>query len=201
MATIAIIGTGSVGEALGTGWADGHDIVYGSRAPDDAETDGLADQLPGVLTSQADAAARADVVVLAVPGSVVVEVTESLSTSLAGKPVIDCTNEYPHRTTDTSIAERVAAAAPDSAVAKAFNTIGANRLTDPTFAAGTASMFVCGDTDAVGVAADLARELGFDAVETGDLSAAIYLEELARFWIHLSRSYGRDMGFRLLRDD
>ncbi len=200
MATIAIIGTGSVGEALGTGWADRHDIVYGSRAPEDAETDGLGDQLPGTLTSQADAAARGDIVVLALPGSAVVEVTESISASLTGKPVIDCTNEYPHRTADTSIAERVAAAAPEAVVAKAFNAIGANRMTEPSFADGTASMFVCGDPDAVSTAADLARELEFDVIEAGDLSAAIYLEDLARLWIHLSRSHGRDIGFRLLRD-
>lgn len=198
MATIAILGTGSVGEALGNGWAGTHEIVFGSRAPDDVESGGRIDPDPAVVTTQADAARRGDVVVLAVPGSAAADVAGTLADDLAGTPVLDCTNEYPDRTSEGAIAERVKAAAPGAIVAKAFNTIGANRMVEPAFDGGTASMFVCGEPEAVGVASDLAEALGFDVVEAGDLSAAIYLEDLARLWIHLSRVHGRDIGFRLL---
>ncbi|WP_284010266.1 NAD(P)-binding domain-containing protein [Haloarcula pelagica] len=61
---IGIIGTGSVGTALATGFAEtGHDVVLGSRSPADAT--GPA----GVsVDSQRAAAAHGEVVVLAVPG-------------------------------------------------------------------------------------------------------------------------------------
>jgi hypothetical protein len=187
---VAVLGTGSVGTALARGWATagGYDLVLGSRSAGDPDAD---------LATPAEAAGSADVVVLAVPGTAVVDVARDLATTLAGRVVLDATNGPVPEGSD-SIAEAVAAAAPDASVAKAFNTIGANRMTAPGFPDGTASMFVCGDAPATAVAAELAAALGFDVVEAGDLAAAAHLESLAWAWIHLSRRYGRDIGFRLL---
>ena len=79
--TVAVIGTGNVGMALGTEFADlGHKVVYGSRNPSSLKTldlvektgDGASAALP------AAAAARADVVILAVPGMVTEAVAEDL---------------------------------------------------------------------------------------------------------------------------
>jgi len=52
----------------------------------------------------------------------------------------------------------------------------------------------------VDTAGTLASDLGFEPVVAGDLAAASHLEHLARFWIHLSREYGCDIVFRLLRE-
>lgn len=198
--TVAIIGTGSVGAALGRGWSGaGFDVVFGTRSADDpdGETVTLASETGARLLSPREAAETGDTVVLAVPGSVVEAVVADLASAIGNEIVIDCTNG-PVPTSHESIAESVAAAVPDARVAKAFNTIGANRMTDPVFPDGIASMFVCGDEEAIDVAADLASALGFDAVSAGDLTAARHLEALAHLWIHLAGSYGRDIGFRLL---
>ncbi|MFC6974272.1 hypothetical protein ACFQL1_05770 [Halomicroarcula sp. GCM10025709] len=70
-------------------------------------------------------------------------------------------------------------------------------MTDPVIDGERATMFVAGSgTDTV---ADLAADLGFEPVIAGDLGAADRLEHLARLWIDLSREYGRDIAFRLLR--
>jgi predicted dinucleotide-binding enzyme len=199
---IAIVGTGSVGSTLGRAWAtEGHDVVYGSRDPDGERVQSLVDDIgdrASVTTPEA-AASAGEVILLAVPGTVVVDVVESIGDAVAGKPVLDATNSMDR--TDESLAERVAASAPEARVAKAFNTIGTDGMRSPEFRDGRATMFLAGDDpDAKAVGADLARDIGFEAVDCGDLDATLMLEDLARLWVHLSTRLGRDIGFKLLRD-
>jgi hypothetical protein len=199
--TVAVVGTGSVGSALarGLGATGAYDVVVGSRSAADPDESlrGLADAADARLSSPEEAVAGADAVVLAVPGSVVVDVARDLSSVIGGTPVLDPTNGRAPEGA-SSIGEAVAAALPDAPVAKAFNTIGANRMESPSFPDGTASMFVCGDREAVAVAAELAAALGFAVCEAGSLEASRHLEALARTWIHLAGVHGRDIGFRLL---
>jgi predicted dinucleotide-binding enzyme len=72
-------------------------------------------------------------------------------------------------------------------------------MTNPVIGGERATMFLAGDDEAaVKTVATLANDLGFEPLVVGGLSAAGHLEHLARFWIHLSREYGRDIAFRLL---
>ena len=91
---IAIIGTGDVATALGPEFAaQGHTIVYGSRDPTREEVQDLvAKSGDGAsVTTPRDAAEHADIVVLAVPGMLVEDITLGLG-NLAGKIIIDPTN-------------------------------------------------------------------------------------------------------------
>lgn len=161
-------------------------MIVGSRDPASNRVEGAE-----VATVEATAE-RGAVVVLAVPSGVVVDVAADLRDALAGAPVADPTNEYPEAA--------AADAAPEARVVKAFNTIGANLMTDPVVDGGRASMFLAGDdAAAVGTVETLAADLGFEPVVAGDLAAAGRLESLARLWIDLSREYGRDVAFRFLR--
>ena len=76
---IGIIGTGTVGTALTRGFTTaGHEVTIGSRAPSTVTVDfGAADSVD--VGTQREAAAFGEVVVLAVPGSVVVDVARDLS--------------------------------------------------------------------------------------------------------------------------
>lgn len=193
---IGILGTGNVGTALATGLsAAGHEVTLGSRDPD------AHPGAPAPVESQPAAAAHGDVVMLALPANVVVDVAADLREHLADKPVVDAANEYPTATAERPLAQRIADAAPEARVVKAFNTIGANRMTEPSFDGSPATMFLASDgAAAVDTVGGLAADLGFEPVVAGDLSAATHLENLARFWIHLSQEHGRDIGFRLLRE-
>ena len=76
--------TGDVGGALGPEFAaQGHTIVYGSRDPQRAKVKELVEETGELAsaTTPADAAAQADIVVLAVPGLMVEEITKSLGTT------------------------------------------------------------------------------------------------------------------------
>ena len=197
---IAILGTGNVGTALGKGFAQaGHRVVYGSRRP--AQVDcavGQADSIPGAVR-------QAEVVVLAVPfGAVADALAAAGDGAFAGTVVVDATNPMgqavpaPHR----SGAEQVAALAPGSRVVKAFNTMGWETMAEPLVAGQAAVGLVCGDDgEAKETVLQLARELGFDAVDAGDLATASLLEGLATLWLQLAfrRGLGRGIAFSLLR--
>ena len=207
---IAVIGTGNVGSVLGRRWArGGHEVVFGTRRPDDPEVAALVAAAGPSASAEtpAAAAAGADVVALAVPGAAVVEAAVDLG-DLAGKVLVDCTN--PIRPgleglwvgTDDSGAERVARAVPGARVVKAFNTTGSANMENPEYPGGRLAMFVCGDDPAAReTAMALARELGFDAVDCGPLKAARYLEPMAMAWINLAYPLknGPDFGFARLR--
>src|SRR6516225_3622921 len=84
---IAVIGTGRIGGTLGQRWqAAGHDVVYGSRQG--------AGEGPGgaPMLAIGEALASADAVLLAVPGRAVADVIGPHGAALAGKIVIDATN-------------------------------------------------------------------------------------------------------------
>jgi 8-hydroxy-5-deazaflavin:NADPH oxidoreductase len=207
---IGILGTGNVGSALGQRWAaKGHRVLYGSRDPQSEKMREL------VLTSGANARAAtirgavedSDVVVLATPWDVTGQVVQSIA-QWNGKIVVDTTNPLNPGLQglalgyNTSAAEEIARWAPGARVVKAFNTTGANNMTDPHYGGEAASMFVCGDDAAAkAVVLDLAHELGFDAVDVGALDMARQLEPLALLWIKLAyvQGLGRNIAFKLLK--
>jgi NADPH-dependent F420 reductase len=209
--TVALIGTGNVGAALGQRFAEhGHDIVYGSRDPAAADVRALLETTGhgAVAVAPAAAAARSDIVVLAVPWSAAEDVVRGLG-DLRGKIIVDPTNprtmasdgfaDYP---IDGSLAERIAALAPGAHVVKAFNTLGSETMLDPTVANGPVTVPIVGDDRAAKArVATLAREIGLEAVDVGPLRHARILEGLhylranalgGRINYHFPRDTARD---------
>jgi NADPH-dependent F420 reductase len=186
--TIAIIGTGNVGSALGQRFAElGHTIIYGSRDPErDDVRDLVAATGPGArAATQGEAARQADIVVLAVPAQVVESLVPALG-ELAGRIVIDPTNprviaddglrDYPFH---DSMAERIQTLAPEALVVKAFSTLGAYTMLDPAVASGPVSIPIAGNhAEAKDVVAELAAGIGLVPVDVGPLRYAHVIEGL-----------------------
>ncbi len=205
--TVAMIGTGNVGAALGRRFAEnGHKIVYGSRDPSAADVRELvaATGNGAVATTQADAAAQADIVILAIPWSAAEGVVRALP-DLRGKIVVDPTNprvmasdgfaDYP---IEDSNAERIARLAPGAHVVKAFSTLGAETMLDPKLAGGPVTVPIVGDDRAAKERiAALTREIGLEAVDVGPLRHARIIEGL-----HYLRAnaYGGRINYHLPRD-
>jgi len=199
---VAVIGTGNVGSSLARGLVGtGHQVVFGARDPTDPDNRDLAREVGAELTDVRTAAVQGEAVVLAVPASVAPEIAEDIAPEVAGDALIDPTNSLSPATPGGSIADQIAEVAPEAHVAKAFNTVGAEWFTAAKTDPDRASMFVCGDDEATAVATALAEDLGFHVVDAGDRSAAFHLENLARFWIYLSRSQGREIAFRLVGEE
>jgi len=191
--TIAVIGTGDVGGALGPEFAEqGHTIVYGSREPERDAVKNLVGKTGdrASATTPADAAAQADIVVLAVPGLMVDQITRSLG-DLSGKIIIDPTNPLERRmnrlehAVDTSNAEIIQAAAPGAHVVKAFNTLNWRTMVDPSSAGGPVSIPLVGDNDrAKETVAELVSGMGLEPIDVGPLRDARWVEGMLILWIN-----------------
>jgi 8-hydroxy-5-deazaflavin:NADPH oxidoreductase len=203
---IVIVGAGNVGRALGAGWLKvGHKVTLAVRDPGSGNAAALGQQ-GFAMVAVKDAAAAADVIVLAVPWAALASVMKNLG-SLAGKIVIDAINPL---APDMSLAvghndsagETVARLAPSARVVKAFNTTGANNMADSRYGAGKLVMLVAGDDgEAKTATMSLATDLGFEAVDAGPLAMSRHLEPMAMVWIKLAlvQKLGRNFGFALLR--
>ena len=184
--TIAVIGTGNVGAALGTELAQqGHTIVYGSRSPLGLKALDLAKKTEGDAStaSPAEAAASAKIVVLAVPGMVVEEVVLGLG-DLSGKIIIDATNplvmdKAMHFTygVATSNGQIVQAAAPDALVVKAFNTISWQQMINPEDSDGALYVPIVGNNQsAKELVAKIVEKMGLVPFDLGPIEVAHWTE-------------------------
>ena len=192
--TIAIIGTGNVGSTLGKIWAaKGHEIIYGSRTPTSTRVQQLVRESGknAMSTTQADAARRADVVMIPVPPTAIPVVIDALG-NLEGKLIIDTTNWWGFedswvtspRDPRESLAEQVQALAPEANVVKAFNTMNYKVMEDPSISDGPVTVPIAGDSsNAKARVAALVEDVGLEPLDVGPLAAAEYLEEMLRLAI------------------
>src|SRR5438876_1168389 len=87
-------------------------------------------------------------------------------------------------------------------LAGAGHEIGFGNMAEPAVGGVRSAMFICGDDEAAReTVRHLAEEIGFDAVDAGELKVARLLEPLAMLWIHLAMTtpLGRDFAFGILR--
>ena len=202
-AKVAILGTGKVGQAIASGLAGKHEVRFGSRDPSAANVpDGVT------VATRREAAAWADVVVLAVPYLHVKETVRSAGPeTLKGKVVVDATNALSPSGDlavgfTTSGAEELAKLAPGAKVVKAFNHVFAQNMSTGRVAGEALSLLVAGDDrSAKEVVMRLGRDIGFDSVDAGPLANARYMEPLGLQMIKLGYGLhmGTGIGLRLVR--
>lgn len=199
---IAIIGTGQVGGALARGLSRaGHALWIGAREPDAETVRALCAATGAAAAPPAEAAAGAEVAILAVPWGAVDAVAAEIGAQ-AGGIVIDCTN--PLGLVDGALGlmlgfadsggERVARLLPGARVVKTLNQVGAEIMETAPDLPHRPAMFMAGDDDAAKAAvAGLLADLGFEALDAGDLTLARLLEPLGMVWINqaLARGKGR----------
>ncbi|MGK0501017.1 MAG: NADPH-dependent F420 reductase [Oceanicoccus sp.] len=191
--TIAIIGSGNVATALGPQFAaQGHKIVYGSRDPSKESVVTLvANTGHGAsATTPKEAAKDADIVVLAIPGMMVEQITRNLG-DLSGKIIIDPTNPLAQsgkgfkHSVATSNAEIIQAAAPNAFVVKAFNTLSWKTMIEPAESGGAVSIPLVGNNeDAKNTVAQLVEGMGLEAIDLGGLENARWVEGMLMLWIN-----------------
>jgi len=207
---IAVIGTGKVGAALGSGWAKaGHKIVFGARDVNKADLKALCAGIGATAATSADAARQGDVVVLALPWTIAESAVKALG-DLKGKIIIDCMNPLAmkdgalglERGYTTSGGEAVASWLPSVKVVKTFNQVGAEMMMAGDRFETRPVMFLAGDDDtAKATVVKLVGDLGFEALDAGGLKQARILEPFAMVWINqaLFRGLGRAWAFGVLR--
>ncbi|MEV4264065.1 NAD(P)-binding domain-containing protein [Kribbella sp. NPDC049584] len=201
MSSISIIGTGNMAATIGTLAIKGGNTVE-VIGRDAAKSVALAKSLGGGATAGTFGAAPAgDIVILAVLFDSAVPVVREFGDALAGKIIVDITNPFdatgtglavPH---DTSVAQRVAEAAPASAqVVKAFNTLFRHVLAQ----GGPVDVFMAGgDAQAKASVSAFIESLGLRPRDTGNLHMAHWVEGAGVLTMGLARHGVGNFNFSL----
>ena len=195
---VAVIGAGAVGRTLaGRMRAGGLDVVLGVRDPErpprgwEGPVDGVAGAVEG-----------AAVVVVAVPGAVVPALAAEHGARLAGRVVLDASNDM---TTGPSgpLHHREAwdGHARGAAVFRAFGTLGWDTMARPVVAGQAADLLYCGpDGDADALARAVIGATGLRPVRVGGAEADGLLDGATRLWFALAMHGGprRRLALRVL---
>ena len=181
---IGIIGSGNVGSAIGASWVRaGHEVMFSSRHIEHDQE--LAADLGGGARAGTphEAAAFGDVILIAVPYRALPDIGRDMAGLIDGKVVIDACNPFPNR--DGEIADWAremgaglasAELLPGARIVRAFNAIGAARMGAAYREPGRVGMPIAGDdAEAVAIASDLIREIGYEPVLIGGLDKGRYL--------------------------
>jgi 8-hydroxy-5-deazaflavin:NADPH oxidoreductase len=178
---VAIIGTGRMGRGFATALAPKHQVTVGSRDPNRAR------QVASVTgaargATYAEAAADAEVVILAVPWPAMDDTLGQLG-ELDKTVVVDVS--WPSRKSErealkgSSTAEQIQQRLPRARVVKGWNHVHAQYLTAPQVDGIAASVLIAGDDpQAKQTVFALATDMGFHPVDVGPLKATCELERL-----------------------
>jgi len=192
---IGMLGSGGVAQTLAAGFLKhGHDVTLGTRHPDKLN-EWRTRNSAARTGSFADAAAWADLIVLAVKGSAAAEaLRQAGSGNVAGKVVIDTTNPIADAppdhgvlkfftSLDQSLMEGLQREFGAVRFVKAFNSVGAGLMVNPHVKGGPPSMFICGnDAAARQVVNGILEQFGWDTVDLGAAEAARAIEPLCMLW-------------------
>lgn len=216
---IGMIGGGGVAQTLAAKLlANGHDVVIGIRSVTDAELTkdrqmaqplkDWAKATGGRVVTLAEAAAHGEIVFNATTGEgSLAALSEAGADRLAGKVLIDVANpldfsqgmppflalEY---SGSNSLGETIQKAFPKSHVVKAFNTIAAAVMVNPSLIPGAHDLFIAGnDAGAKATVSALAtKEFGWKTVvDLGDIVGARASEALLPIWLRLWMTLGTPM--------
>jgi predicted dinucleotide-binding enzyme len=207
---IAVLGAGMVGRTLATGWArTGHRVILGSRHPDSSGMDDAVTAIRAAAGGDVTAATHrgaaraADVVLITVPGDQVPSLIDDLGSALAGRTVVDATNNMSGAGVPLNAVDGLRATG--ATVFRAFNTVGWEQMHDPTFGELRADMPYAGPTGMhLTIVQRLIGDIGFRPIHLGDTPEALAaVDALARVWFLMAfrQGYGRRLGLRFLTQD
>ncbi|WP_435365601.1 NADPH-dependent F420 reductase [Haloarchaeobius sp. DYHT-AS-18] len=184
---VGLVGTGNIGETLARHLvAAGHDVLLSNSREPESLAD-LVEELGehACAATPAEAVDHAELVVLALPWRARDELPDAAL--FAEKVVIDATNPYSAEFEVIDLGEETASEAiaeqlPDARLVKAFNAMHWETLRDESRPEAPAEdrlvVFMAGDDrHAKDIVADLVREIGFVAMDTGGLVEGGRLQE------------------------
>ena len=192
---VGVLGSGDVAKVLASGFLKhGHDVMVGTRTL--SKLADWAKQNPkGSVGSFADAAKFAQLVVLAVKGTVALDALRAAgAANLAGKPVIDATNPIADAppvngvlkfftNLDESLMERLQREFAHARFVKAFNSVGNALMVNPQLKGGKPTMFICGNDDAAKQAVrGIIDQFGWETADMGKAESARAIEPLCMLW-------------------
>lgn len=205
---IAVLGTGMVGETIGSKLvALGHEVKMGSRSPDNPKARAWVAKAGGGASQGTfeDAARFGEILFNCTAGTASIEALEAAGRqNLAGKLLIDLANPLDFSAgmppslsivnTD-SLGEQIQRVFPETRVVKTLNTVNATVMVNPGSVPGDHDLFVSGNDDAAKAQAIdiLTGWFGWkreNVIDLGDISTARGTEMLLPLWLRLMFAFG-----------
>ena len=199
---IAIIGTGNVGGALATQWAEkGHQIFLGVRNTSNFKGMDLLKNQNTSIHSIQEAVHLAEVILVASPPQFAEQLAYSFG-NVSGKVIIDATNSIRTKPENYPTAFHAFEALTNAKVVKCFNSTGFENMKKPDYGEVKLDMFMAGKSDkAKSVATQLSMDAGFEnCYDFGSADRVELLEQFALSWINLAifQKMGRGIGFKVV---
>ena len=181
---IGILGTGMVGNALGTKFTQlGHEVKMGSRSANNENAVAWVKSAArnAAQGTFAEAARFGEVAFICLKGATFLELAKSLDAALfAGKVLVDVSNPLNFSADGTlslsicntnSLGEEVQKALPSAKVVKTLNTVNCDVMVDPA-RGGAPTMLLCGnDSEAKKKVTALLKAMGWaDIIDLGDIT-------------------------------
>jgi len=203
MNKIAVLGTGDVGDTIGSKLVElGYSVAMGSRTQNNEKAVAFASKHNGKASAGtfADAAAYGELIFNCTKGSASLEALKMAGeNNLRNKIIVDVSNPLdfskgmpPSLTVcnTNSIAEEIQSAFPSAKVVKALNTIWCGIMVDPAIVNdGDHNTFVSGnDAQAKEIVKNLLVSFGWDEsniLDLGDITTARGTEMYLALWVRI----------------
>ncbi len=193
---IGILGSGIVGQTLGSGFIKhGHQVKIGTGNPGKLNDWLSKTGANASVGSFAEAASFGEVVVLAVKGTAALSVLEKAdSNNLVDKTIIDATNpieEVPpvngvlkfFTDQNYSLMEQLQNKFQEANFVKAFSCVGSALMVNPDFGGQKPTMFIAGDNDnSKNAVKKILDTFGWEVEDMGKAEAARAIEPLCILW-------------------
>lgn len=193
---IGIIGSGIVAQTLGGGFLKhGYEVVLGTRNPEKLNKWNEENGNKARIGSFKEAAEFADLIVLAVKGTVAENALNlAEEENLSGKTIIDATNpiaEVPpvngvlsfFTDLNDSLMEKLQNKFPSANFVKAFSSVGSALMVNPDFKEIKPTMFIAGNSDGSKKQVKIILDkFGWETADMGGPEAARAIEPLCILW-------------------
>jgi predicted dinucleotide-binding enzyme len=206
---ITIIGAGNAGKALGKAFLRKEKKVFFgvSNVPKYQDVIKSMGKNAQLGTVQEALSSPSNFVILAVPYAAALEIASSVP-NWHNQILIDISTPWLPDFSGlsvgltTSAAEKIAQSAHNARVVKAFNTMGAECIDNPSLVEGKIFMPVCSNDElAKKEVIQLGDLIGLDAIDAGELKNARATEPMVLLWLQLTFKLprGRTFEFGLLK--
>lgn len=205
---IAVLGTGNVGETIGSKLVSlGHEVMMGSRTIDNEKALNFVEKHDGKATAGtfSEACAWGELIVNCTAGVASLDALRlGGASNLAGKVLLDLANPLDFSNgmppslsvvNTTSLGEAIQETFPEAKVVKSLNTMWCGLMVNPGLVNhGDHQVFVCGnDAEAKKVVTQLLQEIGWSSnniLDLGDITAARGTEMYLPLWLRIWGAIG-----------
>jgi predicted dinucleotide-binding enzyme len=214
---IGIIGTGMVGNTIGTKLVQlGHEVKMGSRTANNEKAAAWVKATGGSASQGtfADAAAFGEVIFNCTKGEISIEALKLAGEkNLDGKVLVDVANPLdfskgmppfltPSLCNTNSLGEEIQRTFPGAKVVKGLNTMNCVLMVNPKLVPGSHDVIICGnDTNAKAKVTEIIKSFGWpEILDLGDITASRATEMLLPIWVRLMMKFqGPNFNFKIVR--